>query len=361
MNRSEAKGVPNILVASVPPPAVGTELYAEFEQGYYADGAYTAVPGLFATRPGCGVIDEDLDPQEAYYASLCDRFDAMSSALRLPPPVSSTGQSSTHNPCSRAEWRRLILYTQPTSVILSLFRQEELMQGLVVLESLVSMANLQKYKFVGVWAWGLLAKCRDVGEMGSEEVGVLRDLGKKAIAVIRGVVAGLYKDLEPSSENGEDENKDKHEEAPAPAVTVESLNPSEDGITVDLDNAKVPANPVKLPPDSPDPLAAAKQRVLDCLGQASPEIERTEQTLKAVQTQPQLHPQEVESKVPESEESRQSPHNNNKEDGEDEKPVQTHAALDMIITIVGERYGQKDLLQGRFLWDEMESLLGFQG
>ena len=31
-----------------------------------------------------------------------------------------------------------------------------------------------------------------------------------------------------------------------------------------------------------------------------------------------------------------------------------HATLDMIVTIIGECYGQRDLLDGRLLWEEIE-------
>ena len=32
-----------------------------------------------------------------------------------------------------------------------------------------------------------------------------------------------------------------------------------------------------------------------------------------------------------------------------------HATLDMLVTIIGKFYGQKDLLDGRLLWDEIDS------
>ena len=31
-----------------------------------------------------------------------------------------------------------------------------------------------------------------------------------------------------------------------------------------------------------------------------------------------------------------------------------HSTLDMLVTIIGEFYGQRDLLDGRLLWDEMQ-------
>ncbi|KAF7125195.1 hypothetical protein CNMCM5793_001304 [Aspergillus hiratsukae] len=37
---------------------------------------------------------------------------------------------------------------------------------------------------MGAWAWGLLGKCRDVGQLGTEEVGEIRDLGKRAAKIL---------------------------------------------------------------------------------------------------------------------------------------------------------------------------------
>lgn len=50
------------------------------------------------------------------------------------------------------------------------------MHGLEVLETVLSTANLQRHKNIKLWDWGLLARCNEVGQMSSEEVGVLRDL-----------------------------------------------------------------------------------------------------------------------------------------------------------------------------------------
>ena len=79
--------------------------------------------------------------------------------------------------------------------------QADVVSGLAVLETLLNSTNLQRRKNLGAWAWGLLAKCREVGQMSSEEVGVLRDLGKKAAGLIRGILAGIKEE----EEEGEDE------------------------------------------------------------------------------------------------------------------------------------------------------------
>lgn len=347
--------MPNLLVAPPSPTSPANDLYKEYEQGYYADGAYTAVPDLPPIRTGGNGIDkEDLDPQEAYYVSLCDRFAILSSALRLTPNDSAASiTSSAFNPSSRASWRRFIVNMQPTSLILSHLRQEEVMHGLEVLEKVLSTANLQRHKNIGLWAWGLLARCRDVGEMGSEEVGVLRDLGKKAIAVVRGVSAGLYGDHSENGEN-EDSDEDRGEEEPgcqanakadadADAHVSESPSPLNDSAATSLD-------------DSPHFVEAEKQLPLKSFTVGSPDEVKISET-RSLGSQP-AHAVESErdSGLEEAQKIAKSepPICNSGKQEDDEKSVKMHATLDMIITIVGELYGQKDLLPGRLLWDEME-------
>lgn len=403
--------MPNLLVAPLSPTSPANDPYREYEQGYYADGAYTAVPDLSPTGTGGnGIDEEDVDPQEAYYVSLCDRFAALSSALRLTPHIlAASTTSSAFNPSSRASWRRFIVNMQPTSLILSHLRQEEVMHGLEVLETVLSTANLQRHKNIGLWAWGLLARCREVGQMSSEEVGVLRDLGKKAIAVLRGVTAGLYED---HSENGENEDRDEdrgeeeaerkananvdadahahahadahadthadaHANAHADAQTAAHADACADACAdadadVDADaNVHVSESPFSLKDspassldDSSHLVEAAKEFLLKSLAVDSPEEVAITET-RSLGSQPaRVSKSERDSGLVEEQniaESGSPIHTSGKQE-DNEKSVKMHATLDMIITIVGELYGQKDLLPGRLLWDELESThIGLEG
>ena len=350
--------MPNLLVAPLSPMSPANDPYKEYEQGYYADGAYTAVPDLSSIRTGGnGIDEEDVDPQEAYYVSLCDRFAALSSALRLAPHDSAASTtSSAFNPSSRASWRRFIVNMQPTSLILSHLRQEEVMHGLEVLEAVLSMANLQRHKKIGLWAWGLLARCRDVGEMGSEEVGVLRDLGKKAIAVLRGVTAGLYEDQSEKGEN-EDDEEDRGEGEPESQANANAIADAGTNTHVSESPFAPKDSAATSLDDAPHIVEAAKQLLLKSLtGGSSDEVAITEtrslgsQPARAVESERDSGLEEAQQ-IAESE----PPICNSGKQEDDEKSVKIHATLDMIITIVGELYGQKDLLPGRLLWDEMES------
>ena len=348
--------MPNLLVAPPSPTSPANDLYKEYEQGYYADGAYTAVPDLPPIRTGGNGIDEEnLDPQEAYYVSLCDRFAILSSALRLTPHDSAASiTSSAFNPSSRASWRRFIVNMQPTSLILSHLRQEEVMHGLEVLETVLSTANLQRHKNIGVWAWGLLARCREVGEMGSEEVGVLRDLGKKAIAVVRGVSAGLY----DHSENGENEARDEDSGEEGPECQANSKADVDAHADAHVSESPFPLNDSAATSrdDSPHFVEAEKQLLLKSLTVGSPDELKIAETRSLGSQSAHAVESERDSGLEEAQKiaGSEPPICNSGKQVDAEKSVQMHATLDMIITIVGELYGQKDLLPGRLLWDEME-------
>lgn len=347
-------------------------MHADYEQGYYADGAYTALPDTTSSRTGV-LEDDDADPQEAYYASLCSRFAALRSTLRSAPPLGSartktaTEEASTFIPLSPAKWRRHFFNMKPTMLFLRQLRQEDVVQGLEILESLLTTANLQRRGRIGAWAWGLLARCREIGEMGSEEVGVLRDLGKKAIGVIRAIRAVVQEEDENDDKigDGNDEEAGSISRAAAEDEVATSIMipayvdgepPALFRCSALFQNSKATdsADTAALPSDStPDLLAPARQRLLDSLGLAGPEAsspEKANTNLNNIDANRQTaeFPKHHQSERKKETEVRDC------DNDEEESGLGIAATLDMIITVVGEIYGQKDLLNARLLWDEMQ-------
>lgn len=350
-----------------------TDPCADYSQGFYADGAYTAVPD-FTSRSAPRVdTEQDIDPQDAYYTSLCDRFMSLSIIFRSQPPDATVYSKSPFNPSSSARWRRYLLNTQPTMLLLAQLRQEDVILGLVVLETLITAQKLQKHKSLGAWAWGLLARCRAVGEMGSEEVGVLRDLGKKARGALRGIRAGLEENAR-SSEGFWEEDDGEHGKSAAQENLVsngldgsygetDSAPPSsrpEDSTPLEPD--EVNHSTGSAPPSAPgpqvlDPLAAARRQLLDSL--ESP-FSPTSTTISVVFPNDNANPQFPAVHLESSPAKRgngaqQEQQGHEVDDDDEEKKLQVCCAtLDMIITVVGEFYGQRDLLDGRLLWDELQ-------
>lgn len=245
------------------------------------------------------------------------------------------------------------------------------MRGLRVLESVLTVKNLGK-EGVGAWAWGLLARCRERGEMGSEDVGVLRDVGKRAGWVLRGLRNGRREVVEEDREDGEVEDGDAgtsgegpgREEGVGREASARDLeegnekghrdhprggseNPKEDPSMTD------PTDPG---PEPDDALASAKQSLLSAL---QPPPSASHITNK----EPSPPPAPPEGSVVNQNEKVNRAINISKDNlattlSTHPQPAQRneldlYATLDMIITVVGEFYGQRDLLEGRDLWDEV--------
>ena len=307
--------MPNLLVApsqtqSSNGVAVGGEQQAQGLQGYYSDGTYMAVAPfspLWTTPNGNALASdsgmaEDRDPQEVYYEALCARFIVLRDQLRFPPPFnmqddhSDTIMLATLDGASNAKLHYTFLYTAPSMKILARMQQESIMQCLQFAETLLQKKNVlreESGKNLGAWCWGLLAKCREVGEMTSEEVSVLRQLGKKAVILGRKLRSQGQEDED--EEEDEDELEEEHEDQ------IEQKDEKE---------CEEPAGERELNEEAND-LQLAKQKLLQ-----------------------KLHPPVDHELVCEDQSS----------------AFRASSTLDVIITIVGMIYGQKDLLDARAAW-----------
>ena len=370
--RSEAKTVPNLLVAPVSPTAQPkkNDLYADYPQGYYSTGAYTAAPFPLSKAIQTstnGGQQEDQDPQEAYYASLCARFTVLTKTLQSTPPHALPDNTDVYyfDWTTRRVWRGKILNTAPAMAVLARLTQESVIWGLEVLESLLTLANLRGKRghYVEAWTWGLLGKCREVGQMGSEEVGVLRNLGKRAVWLLRRIRAGDVTDgsidefdvnmEEQEAEGEEDGDGELEEENLQDGADPTDLDDADDGhssyidpiTTADLgndDNNK--ANPTATNSDAD--LEKAKQHILNSL--------RTNQAQADSAETNASNDDSTECPVPKyADTGLKLEVEGGLEERRDEK-ADLLATLDILVTIIGEFYGQRDLLDGRLLWDEMQ-------
>jgi hypothetical protein len=237
---------------------------------------------------------------------------------------------------------------------------------------------------VGVsrWAWSLLARLPERGELTSEEIGVVRELGKKAVLIGMGLRENKNWE-EGMQEVEKDFNEEEREELPGIV--------NEDEIELDLQDEKVnledsendaeisatdllgggsfigprlpdekpfttqdDTNGVAIPkaipvheggggdhdttseeegelssegdPGDPDALAAARARILARLDQEHIDDSDADELVEA----------EI-------------------QDAKDKSAAalwNTKATVDMIITVAGELYGQRDLLEFRGAWEE---------
>lgn len=223
--------------------------------------------------------------------------------------------------------------------------------------------------------WCLFAKIEDIVTLSSEEVAVVRDVGKAAIEVIRRRVMSEEDDDVVEDEDDEDEDdevEDKvdleqdnsyaeehvedlvHDDnvSSRPELTRRNTSSDEEGEDDHLALQAAQARLLKTihtptsataeqnsaPSDQPSPPPAkAASRLKSAAasrleGTAASEMKGT--TAAAVSNSKQITPPTPETK-------------------EDlaEAEVQMDAVLDMVLTIVGEEFGQRDLLVARdYLW-----------
>lgn len=403
--------MPNLLVAPVSPTSEPSKdsLYEDYPHGYYADGAYTAIPAPHPPNFKGGhqelEEDEDLDPQDAYYASLLSRFSALSTTLQSPNPTppapDSTPKPHLRSNSSVKYWRKALLQTTPTMHQLSQMWQEAVIRGLEILEDLITSGNLKgaKGRNLGAWAWGLLGRCREVGCMGSEEVGVLRRVGKRAVYVLRRIAAGGFVVGDEiggdGGDGGDDVANEHHHHANEETEESEKVLPGaqegeadeNEAATLELDleegeetnDAILPIQPSHIMDEDTkdtteaDLLSAATSHVSNTIDPShpaqslNPESQMSEESALAAARARALSSLQNTDEIEDPGEAIDLIGGENPQLAADpdikgaSAPNTTpnggmdtvHATLDMIVTIVGEYYGQRDLLDGRLLWDEL--------
>jgi hypothetical protein len=218
------------------------------------------------------------------------------------------------------------------------------------------------------WVWSLLARLPARGELGSEEVGVVRDLGKRAVLVGVGLRGIDTQGLDGGADEGTVEEEEivdvevhieeartdeaESEDPPiiGPVLPTPHHTPQQSDHTTEPNTT--PSHNSD-PDSSADALAAARNRLLARL--QDPDSEQ-HQTLKETQEDVSASRREAAAT---REEAREQEHEEGEyKGGEDEAEAghideiqNTRATIDMILTIAGEMYGQRDLLEFREVWE----------
>lgn len=196
--------------------------------------------------------------------------------------------------------------------------------------------------------------------MGSEEVGVLRKLGKQAVWLLKRISAGETiggavdsPDVDAQEEEDEEEGEGDEErvEDGADLLDPEDVDDGYSPYTDPITTAALghdgisEAHPIAMMSDAD--LAKAKQHIPNSLStndQAQTQFTQTNASNEdGIQSPTTTLP--VTDLVVDSE-------GGLTEKGDEKATI--HATLDILVTIIGELYGQRDLLNGRLLWDEMQ-------
>jgi hypothetical protein len=351
VHSSEARGVPDVLVA----PKEKTDEqdgqhYNHETMGYCEDGAYLAsvIPAEDQK--------EEKDAQDLYYEVLKLRFRTLRKRLQstlpqlvLDPDVPTRWFSNDHKAYSF--WRHVIRDRSPKPLQVARMDQDTVLKLLKLITKLSLKKKEEVLPKVGQWIWALLARLRELECLSSEEVSVVRELGKKAIwclvaARMEGAEEGVLKvdgyeeDDEEVGEEEEDVGIIGTEENKLASGTLEILLDPGLGTTGGNQLAGPENKETSLEPDEDD---LDEGEIKEEQEQEEEEDDDLAQTALAAARDRLLAQMVRDTEVISVEKQGQK---------EKSQSRATRATLDMIITIAGEFYGQKDLLEFRDIWDE---------
>ncbi|KAK8061411.1 hypothetical protein PG994_007777 [Apiospora phragmitis] len=470
--RTEAHGIPNLFVASKPigpsNESVDRSIYADGKgdfRGFYQDGAYTALPEHYydeedydeteeleevaADGPGAvDATDADYDEEysddaslgcprnsnideihEAYYGSLIQQYLNLRQILHSTPPDSLVASLPLDNPTEVdnfgaspdifRQWAGRLMNTDPLPAQIASMHKDGVIRLLrIILTGKFFRKGQELYERTSRWLWALLARLPDKGELYYQEIGWVRELGKRAVLFMVSLAEAeiLHQDYDvrgtKDSDEGDgvelevDENVDDVSSEPASiddTAPDREDNPPNDqvtqdsAVTRDQDNQNQANDETANPPASPAPVKeeAAPQRPEGGADNATspsdvempddsdmdegevsavsqPKIESTTADIEMAKSKLLAQLGGLDGTADSGESEELEPHKETSEHAEpevteetsdfaeslidpeeveDEEAARTKAnvrtTLNMILTVAGEFYGQRDLLEFR--------------
>ncbi|KPM34238.1 hypothetical protein AK830_g12332 [Neonectria ditissima] len=395
--RQEANGIPHLLVA--PKVQIGPQLPADFERddsnsdeketidrtiyedgigdtrGYYEDGAYTAMPDSwggdseYEERETPGDEQEDFDEEkalhEAYFACVLDQYLRLRDVLNTSPPpnaasrlspsqhTSATGFGRQSSPI--ALWSRLLRTSDPHPLQVALMSKDTVLHILrVLLGGKFLRRGYTLPERTSRWLWALLARLPEKGELNHNEIGWVRDLGRRAVLLGRSLaeMAALRDELADGGlgahEAVDRSSSDEDVLADASEVEVEGANsPDDQEDTSEPHPITEPEEPAPIPDaaegevdDEGEPEDVAMDLASDSEAEDGEVADNPEADLEDAKARllAQLNNAPSESEIREDEE---------REAARERSRANLRATLNMILTVAGEFYGQRDLLEFR--------------
>lgn len=156
-------------------------------RGFYSDGAYTAAPD---PQPDSPDIPPAKHLRAKYFEKILERFEHLREQLGNTPPdhvVEKLDQNHDSYMSASApdyrKWRWRVMNTEPMNAQLARMDRATSLKLLRLLtnDKLAMGGNTIPTERLSRWIWGVLARLPDSGELNSEEIGLVRDLGKRAV------------------------------------------------------------------------------------------------------------------------------------------------------------------------------------
>ena len=374
--RNEASAIPHLLVA--PKVQIGPQLppelqdhddgevsehsaYEEDPSAYYDDGAYIALPDDDGDAP------DELN--EAYFAAILRRYRLLRAALHSNLPATAAGrllpsQLTFAAPLGRhsstvKKWSDVLRHTDPHPVQLALMSKETTMRVLrVLLGGTFLRRGHALAERTSQWLWGLLARLPDAGELNHVEIAWIRDLGRRAVllstslaemAALREQLAdqglGVHDGVDDSSSDEDvvatDEDDTQRRDAVNAHVQVDGEVPVHEEAPVN-DEVQLDGDATahdEAPEDGEVPVHdEAPVDGTDEEGEAAMDLD-SEDDEKDLEAAKKALLAKLDTGDANEDELR--------EEGRTRQLMNMRATINMILTVAGEFYGQRDLLEFR--------------
>lgn len=371
--------------------SIYTEVYSD-ARGYYQDGAYTAAPDpQTSTTHTSEDGDEALEVAEAYFASLCYQFSRLRTQLHTPPP-SHLVLPKTHapyvgpfGPSSRTftVWTSRLLTTDPHPIQIALMDKNSAFRLLRVLlgGGKFLRSGVEVTERTSRWVWSLLARLPDRGELDHIETGHIRELGKRAAVLMHSLkqMALLKEEVELGGHGDEDaigvwggDDAEEDEEQVQGKDAETEVKPKEEDdnpraetttsmIRHDNDEHSADTSTARPKPVDADTKTRARLNVeqdemeegeIDDFSDQSVSMDMDdEEDMEAAKVRLLASLDAVPSSPSPSSASLHSKQKDFEQEDEKFDPVRARmnmrATLNMVLTVAGEFYGQRDLLEFR--------------
>ncbi|CVL00160.1 uncharacterized protein FMAN_02750 [Fusarium mangiferae] len=405
--RQEANRIPHLLVA--PKVQIGPQLPPELRsddqeqdeqpidrsvyndgvgdsRGWYEDGAYMAMPDNAAEDDGYegdeypdGYEDESYEEaalNEAYFASVMDQYLRLRSILHADLPSNAvsrvvkarlkTDAPAENQSAAIATWSRLLRETDPHPLQVALMSKDTTLRILRIL--LGGKFLRQGYTLperTSRWIWALLARMPDKGELNYAEIGWIRDLGRRAVLLGRSLaeMAALREELAEGGLGAHEavDGSSSDEEVLADPEDIEVEGALSSGQDEDEPKLAGSRNEAEKTSKGTEPTAKSPPRPAAEEGEIEDEGEDEDMAME-IATDSEAEEGEVAAQEPqenlEAARERLLARISNGMTSEDEEDLEKESAkqrlranlratLNMILTIAGEFYGQRDLLEFR--------------
>ncbi|KAH8122056.1 hypothetical protein LI328DRAFT_169984 [Trichoderma asperelloides] len=366
-------------------------LAAPDSKGFYEDGAYIGISEGW----GDDDIGQDEDPNEedpevvqkalneAYFASILGQYRRTREILHseLPDNAASRLSSSQateaapfgrHSPTTRL-WTRLLQTTDPHPIQVALMSKDTIIRILrVMIGGKFLRSGHSIPQRTSQWLWALLARLPELGELNHTEVGWIRDLGRRAVllgrslaemAALRDELAddgfGVNDNVDASSSDEEvvaeaveeeDDGDEGHDILPTSENKANAINgvlnssspipitipEDESGVRAGKDNDNADDGEIKQTNDDSEDEDVAMDIASDSEADEGEIVEQSDDAAALEEAKRNLL-----ARLAESENERRQ------EEEERDARMNMRATLTMILTVAGEFYGQRDLLEFR--------------